>query len=373
MNVAQWLNAIDLGQYEALFREHEIDANVLPDLVEADLEKIGVPLGHRKRLMRAIAALSAGGTPPSAAKPTSAQPSPSPPTSGAEAERRPITVMFCDLAGSTSLAAKLDAEDWRNLVNAYLDEASRAVTALGGHVLKKLGDGLMAVFGYPQAQNDAERAVRAALAIQRALGDLNARNAAKGAPALCGAHRPRHGAGRGRRERRSVRRNAECRGAGAGAAEPGMVVVTASRAAADGRAFRRRGHAAHAPQGRAGARDPLPHRAGERRPARGRARFSHPARRAQGRTRPVHRRWSRALGRRPAPLRSSANPASASRVWSRSSAQHLRRRRTPGSNCRRRSYCKIRRCTRSPNGAASASARTCPPNSAWPTSRILWV
>ena len=93
--------------------------------------------------------------------------------------------MFCDLVGSTSLAAKLDAEDWRNLVNAYLDEASAAVTGLGGHVLKKLGDGLMALFGYPQAQeNDAERAVRAALAIQRALSDLNARNAAKGAPEL---------------------------------------------------------------------------------------------------------------------------------------------------------------------------------------------
>ena len=103
----------------------------------------------------------------------------------ASAERRPITVMFCDLVGSTSLAAKLDAEDWRNLVNAYLDEASAAVTDLGGHVLKKLGDGLMALFGYPQAQeNDAERAVRAALAIQRALSDLNARNAAKGAPEL---------------------------------------------------------------------------------------------------------------------------------------------------------------------------------------------
>ena len=131
MNVAQWLNAIDLGQYEALFREHEINADVLPDLVEADLEKIGVPLGHRKRLMRAIAALSADGTPP-AAKLTSAQPSPSPPTPGAEAERRPITVMFCDLVGSTSLAAKLDAEDWRNLVNAYLDEASAAVTGFGG-------------------------------------------------------------------------------------------------------------------------------------------------------------------------------------------------------------------------------------------------
>ena len=80
--------------------------------------------------------------------------------------------MFCDLVGSTSLAAKLDAEDWRNLVNAYLDEASAAVTGLGGHVLKKLGDGLMALFGYPQAQeNDAERAVRAALAIQRALAN----------------------------------------------------------------------------------------------------------------------------------------------------------------------------------------------------------
>ena len=88
------------------------------------------------------------------------------------------------LVGSTSLAAKLDAEDWRKLVNAYLDEASAAVTGLGGHVLKKLGDGLMALFGYPQAQeNDAERAVRAALAIQRALADLNVRNARSSAPA----------------------------------------------------------------------------------------------------------------------------------------------------------------------------------------------
>ena len=93
--------------------------------------------------------------------------------------------MFCDLVGSTGLAARLDAEDWRNLVGAYLDEASAAVTGLGGHVLKKLGDGLMALFGYPQAQeNDAERAVRAALAIQRALADLNARNARSGAPEL---------------------------------------------------------------------------------------------------------------------------------------------------------------------------------------------
>ena len=93
--------------------------------------------------------------------------------------------MFCDLVGSTNLAAKLDAEDWRDLVNGYLDTASAAVTDLGGHVLKKLGDGLMALFGYPQAQeNDAERAVRAALAIQRALAGINAKNAGKGAPEL---------------------------------------------------------------------------------------------------------------------------------------------------------------------------------------------
>jgi class 3 adenylate cyclase/predicted ATPase len=93
--------------------------------------------------------------------------------------------MFCDLVGSTSLASKLDAEDWRNLVNAYLDQASDAVAQMGGHVLKRLGDGLMALFGYPQAQeNDAERAVRAALAIQRGLADLNARNSPKGGSEL---------------------------------------------------------------------------------------------------------------------------------------------------------------------------------------------
>ena len=78
--------------------------------------------------------------------------------------------MFCDLVGSTAIASRLDPEDWRNLVSAYLDEAWAAVAGFGGHVLKRLGDGLMALFGYPQAQeNDAERAVRAALMIQRAL------------------------------------------------------------------------------------------------------------------------------------------------------------------------------------------------------------
>src|SRR5580704_3808543 len=178
MDVGVWLRGLGLEQYEALFRENDIDTEVLSDLTDADLEKLGVTLGHRKRLLRAIAGL--GATEP-AAKP--AIPAPLPSTDAAE--RRPITVMFCDLVGSTSLAAKLDAEDWRTLVNAYLDDASAAVTGLGGHVLKRLGDGLMALFGYPQAQeNDAERAVRAALAIQRALSDLNVRSAARGEPEL---------------------------------------------------------------------------------------------------------------------------------------------------------------------------------------------
>ena len=179
MDVGGWLRGLGLGQYEEQFRDNKIDADLLPRLTVDDLKDIGVSVvGDRRRLLDAIAVI-AGAGPASPAKST--------PSKGlqASAERRPITVMFCDLVGSTSLAAKLDAEDWRNLVNAYLDEASAAVTGLGGHVLKKLGDGLMALFGYPHAQeNDAERAVRAALAIQRALSDLNARNTRSGAPEL---------------------------------------------------------------------------------------------------------------------------------------------------------------------------------------------
>jgi class 3 adenylate cyclase/predicted ATPase len=184
MDVGEWLKGIGLGKYEETFRANAIDANLLPRLTGDDLKEIGVSaFGDRLRLLDGIAALAG-------AKPTSDAPvppsKPVPPKSPeVSAERRPITVMFCDLVGSTSIAAKLDAEDWRNLVNAYLDEASKAVTGLGGHVLKRLGDGLMALFGYPQAQeNDAERAVRGALAIQRALTEINARNASKGLPEL---------------------------------------------------------------------------------------------------------------------------------------------------------------------------------------------
>jgi class 3 adenylate cyclase len=184
MDVGDWLRSLGLGQYEAAFRENAIDGKVLPKLTAEDLKDLGVvTVGHRRMMLSAIEALSASfdAEPPDAGAARAA----SSPASRADAERRPITVMFCDLVGSTGLAASLDAEDWRNLVGAYLDEASAAVTGLGGHVLKKLGDGLMALFGYPHAQeNDCERAVRAALAIQRALADLNARNARSGAPEL---------------------------------------------------------------------------------------------------------------------------------------------------------------------------------------------
>ena len=190
MDVGGWLRGLGLGQYEANFRDNKIDADLLPRLTGDDLKDIGVfALGDRLRLLEAIAA-SAGAKPPSDV-PASPPKSASPKGPEVSAERRPITVMFCDLVGSTSLAAQLGPEDWRNLVNTYLDEASVAVTGLGGHVLKKLGDGLMALFGYPHAQeNDAERAVRAALAIQRALVEINARNASRGAPELSSADRP---------------------------------------------------------------------------------------------------------------------------------------------------------------------------------------
>ena len=185
MDVGGWLRGLGLGKYEAAFRDNGVDESVLPHLTLEDLKELGVAsVGDRRKLLTAIGALA---SPTPSERAASPQPSPAPPKKVSEvsAERRPITVMFCDLVGSTSLAARLDAEDWRNLVNAYLDEASKAVTAFGGHVLKKLGDGLMALFGYPQAQeNDAERAVRAALAVQRALAELTARNARTGAPEL---------------------------------------------------------------------------------------------------------------------------------------------------------------------------------------------
>src|SRR6516162_655089 len=167
MDIGDWLHSLGLEQYEQNFRDNKIDAEVLPQLTADDLKDIGVvAVGDRRKLLAAIAA-SAGAT-PFGDLPVSTPKAPAFKALDVAAERRPITVMFCDLVGSTTLASRLDAEDWRNLVNAYLNEASAAVMGLGGHVLNKLGDGFMALFGYPQAEeNDAERAVRAALTIQR--------------------------------------------------------------------------------------------------------------------------------------------------------------------------------------------------------------
>ena len=186
MDVGGWLRGLGLGQYEANFRDNKIDFDVLADLTDGDLQELGVPLGDRRRLLRAIAELGAQQPLTTQARRTPAAPAPAQSFAQLDsAERRPITVMFCDLVGSTELAAALDVEDWHNLLNSYLNEASKAVTGLGGHVLKMLGDGMMAVFGYPRAQeNDAERAVRAALGVQQALGEVNARNAPIGGPQL---------------------------------------------------------------------------------------------------------------------------------------------------------------------------------------------
>src|SRR6516162_6960116 len=198
--IAEWLAKIGLERYAPIFIGNDIDVEVLRYLTDADLEKIGVSLGHRRKLLAAIAELGGdAGTParpPSELnkqeaaerhEPTSTTVAPPPPSASAEVagERRYLTVMFCDLVDSTRIAARLDAEEWRDLVGAYLDAASAAVMEMGGHVAKKLGDGLMALFGYPLAhENDAERAARAALSIQRALADLNRKDAGAGKPEL---------------------------------------------------------------------------------------------------------------------------------------------------------------------------------------------
>jgi class 3 adenylate cyclase len=189
-HIADWLKTLGMSEYAERFAENRIDFSVLRDLTDQDLKDLGVVLGDRRKMLRAITELGSAPAPPPAqppitpTPPAAAPPRPSVPVEAA-AERRHLTVMFCDLVGSTAISARLDAEEWRDLVGAYLDAASAAVTEMGGHVAKKLGDGLMSLFGYPVAQeNDSERAVRAALSIQRALAELNRKNDGSGKPTL---------------------------------------------------------------------------------------------------------------------------------------------------------------------------------------------
>jgi class 3 adenylate cyclase/tetratricopeptide (TPR) repeat protein len=166
MDVGAWLRDLGLGQYEHVFRESEIEADLLPELTETDLEKLGLPLGPRKRVLKAIAHLGYADKSSKSTGPVHL------PQDDA-AERRQLTVMFCDLAGSTALSARLDPEDMRQVIRAYQDACSGVVARYDGFVAKFMGDGILAYFGFPHAhEDDAERAVRAGLEIARVVGPL---------------------------------------------------------------------------------------------------------------------------------------------------------------------------------------------------------
>src|SRR5262249_19542657 len=157
MDVGGWLRSLGLGQYEALFRASDIDADILPELTDVDLEKLGVSLGHRKRLLRAISGLTAAETSATPSGPTGSKPQDA-------AGRRQLTVMFCDLVGSTALSVRFDPEELREELRAYQNTVSGVVARYDGFVAKFMGDGVLVYFGYPRAhEDDAERAVRAAL------------------------------------------------------------------------------------------------------------------------------------------------------------------------------------------------------------------
>jgi class 3 adenylate cyclase len=179
MDIGGWLRSLGLERHEAAFRENAIDADILRDVTDHDLEQLGILLGDRRRLLRAIATLdgasAAASSPPPAESAAAASPTSS--TIEASGEYRHVTAMFCNLVDLAGIATQLDAEEWRGLVGPYLDAASTAVTEWGGKVSDNLGDGLIALFGYPVAQeSDLQRAAHAAGAIQRSLAELNRKN-----------------------------------------------------------------------------------------------------------------------------------------------------------------------------------------------------
>jgi class 3 adenylate cyclase/tetratricopeptide (TPR) repeat protein len=155
--IADWLKKLGMSEYTDRFAEERIEIDVLPELTDQDLERLGIPLGHRRRMLRAIREL--GNSPPASFQTAATEP-----TRRDHAERRQLTVMFCDLVGSTALSARLDPEDLRSIIGAYHRCCTELVERHGGFVAKYMGDGVLAYFGYPQAhEHDAERAVRAGL------------------------------------------------------------------------------------------------------------------------------------------------------------------------------------------------------------------
>ena len=174
VNVSRWLAEQGLGHHAEAFAQNGIAGDVLHDLTDGDLKELGLNLGDRKRLLKAIAALDARSTEGrvEAVKPTPAVPR--------EAERRQLTVLFSDLVGSTALAAKLDPEDLSALIRAYHASCTEAIKRWDGHAAKYMGDGVLAYFGWPRAHEDeAERAVRAGLAITAGVATLDRQEACR--------------------------------------------------------------------------------------------------------------------------------------------------------------------------------------------------
>ena len=176
--VQNWLEDLGLGKYSTTFAENDVDFWTLPHLTEEDLKELGVTLGHRRVLLAAIASLEhATATALDVAMPLGSRAPPA--TAGPEADRRILSILFCDLVGSTQLAQQLDPEEMRDLSRRYQDAVAGAVTRYGGHVAKFLGDGVLAYFGWPMAYEDqAERAVRAGLEAVSAVPNIKPANGA---------------------------------------------------------------------------------------------------------------------------------------------------------------------------------------------------
>ena len=174
MDIGDWLRQLGLERYEQAFRDNDIVPSVLPALTDADLKELGLTLGHRRLLLKAIHELERTGT---AADARPSEPTRAP--ASATAERRQLTVLFCDLVGSTQLSAQLDPEDVGAVIRSYQERCGEVVSRWEGHIAKYMGDGVLAYFGWPRAhEDDAERAVRAGLDLSKEVGQLSATDGA---------------------------------------------------------------------------------------------------------------------------------------------------------------------------------------------------
>jgi class 3 adenylate cyclase len=179
MDLSAWLRNLGLERYEPAFRDNEVTPEILPELTDADLRELGIPLGPRKILLKAIASLQETSVPSDetrmdASQATSHRSGDERQTVVPQAERRQLTVMFADLVGSTTLSTHLDPEDMREILRQYQNAVTGEIARVGGHVAKLMGDGVLAYFGWPRAhEDDAERAVQAGLAVTHAVGQLS--------------------------------------------------------------------------------------------------------------------------------------------------------------------------------------------------------